>query len=409
MIKETSRTAGTTDMKETTRKLQVLQACETWSSRLLGGWLPGVSVWEAKHQIGRVLWDDIQTARDLRTRLWELRLSKPDRMAEKEAITLLMARMASCQNEFEFVAGLFLGLKRRMANYYQEYLETAHPVWDGPTIPLLEAAQLKLERQCSWAEDFLAEQEKSQETGRWREHIENVITASGVFGGEFEQFPSPPPAYECQLPFPEAKRDDRFETSLTGFERPEIDDHSEHSKWQFANYAMEMQAAETLGSVMWEAEEMEWEFYYDVARHCYDECRHCQMGEERLKELGFALAEFPQFVGNYAWRQLYDPMRRYGMLTYIIEQDSFALKHETYKKYQQQGDLRSAEAILYDIIDETMHVRWGVKWLPKLMEAQGETASLKEVIEQCRQAVLENSLSPAQRAYGTKGSKKTVS
>ena len=135
---------------------------------------------------------------------------------------------------------------------------------------------------------------------------------------------------------------------------------------------MEMQAAETLGSVLWEVDGMDWEFYYDIARHCYDECRHCKMGEERVRELGHEIHEFPQFVGNYAWRQIYDPMRRYAMLTYIIEQDSFALKHETYKNYVQLNDHASAEAILYDIIDETMHVRWGTKWVGKLMEHQKE-------------------------------------
>ena len=123
------------------------------------------------------------------------------------------------------------------------------------------------------------------------------------------------------------------------------------------------------------------------------------MGEERLNELGHQLSEFPQFVGNYAWRQLYDPLRRYGMLTYIIEQDSFALKHESYKKYIQQDDARSAEAILYDIIDETMNVPWGVKWVPELIKAQGEDLSVDDLVAQCRKAVAENSLSPAQRAY----------
>lgn len=88
------------------------------------------------------------------------------------------------------------------------------------------------------------------------------------------------------------------------------------------------------------------------------------------------------------------------MLTYVIEQDSFALKHESYKKYVEQGDTRSAEAILYDIIDETMHVRWGVKWVPELINAQNEEFSVEEIVAQARQAVLENSLSPAQRSYG---------
>jgi uncharacterized ferritin-like protein (DUF455 family) len=189
---------------------------------------------------------------------------------------------------------------------------------------------------------------------------------------------------------------------MQGYDRPPTEDVEAHTLWQFVSYTMEMQAAETLATVLWEVEGMEWDFYYDVARHGYDECRHSKMGEERVRELGHEIHEFPQFIGNYAWRQLYDPMRRYGILTYIIEQDSFALKHETYKDYIRHEDAVSAEAIMYDIIDETMHVRWGQKWVPELMKFQGETKNLDEVIGECRQAVLDNSLAPAQRAYSDK-------
>ena len=242
MIEDGNRTSEPRDVKTDTKKLQVLQACETWSSRILGGWLPGVSIWEAKHRVGLALWEDMQTARDLRTRLWELRVSKPDRMPESELLARLMERTVSCQNEFELVAGLFLGLKRKMAECCRAYLEKAHPVWDAPTLPLLEKALAKLESQCAWAEDFLKEHDQVELTRSWLEYLGKVIDASGVFGGKADSFPAAPPTYQCLLPFPEAKRDERFETSLSGFDRPDIEDHDAHVKWQFANYAMEMQA-----------------------------------------------------------------------------------------------------------------------------------------------------------------------
>ena len=94
------------------------------------------------------------------------------------------------------------------------------------------------------------------------------------------------------------------------------------------------------------------------------------------------------------------------MLTYIIEQDSFALKHETYKNYVKIGDNESAEALIYDIIDETMHVRWGKKWVGELIEHQGESKTLDETIEECREAILDNSLAPAQRASAEKSKAK---
>lgn len=390
--------------KDLTARLKILQAVETWSARLLGGWLPGVANWEAKHQLGLHLWQDLEIARDLRTRLWELRVPKPDRFDQKDLLTNVARQIASAQHDHEAVAGIYLGLKRSLCTAYRDYLNSAHATWDAPSLPILERACAQHESQIEWAEAYLQKEASSDTTQniitRWSDHVTALLESSGLLTNRPpSDLPAPPPAYACLLPFPEAKRDRRFKTQLHGFDRPDPEDHDAHAIWQFMNYAMEMQAAETLASVLWEADDMDWEFYYDVARHCYDECRHSRMGEERLNELGHQLSEFPQFVGNYAWRQLYDPLRRYGMLTYVIEQDSFALKHESYKKYIQQGDTRSAEAILYDIIDETMHVRWGVKWVPELIRAQGEDLSVEELVDQCRQAVADNSLSPAQRSY----------
>lgn len=393
-----------TSSKQLTARLKILQAAETWSARLLGGWMPGIANWEAKHQVGLHLWQDLEISRDLRTRLWELRVPKPDRFGQKDELECVIRRIASAQHDVEAIAGIYLGLKRAICEAYRSYLQSAHSTWDAPSVPLLERACAQHESQIEWAEAYL-QSEANGDTDqnlvkRWTDHVSQLLENSGLFTDTAPtDLPEPPPAYSCLLPFPKAKRDKRFKVQLHGFERPDPEDHDAHAVWQFMNYAMEMQAAETLASVLWEVDDMVWEFYYDVARHCYDECRHSKMGEERLNELGHQLSEFPQFVGNYAWRQLYDPLRRYGMLTYVIEQDSFALKHESYKKYIQQGDTRSAEAILYDIIDETMHVRWGVKWVPELIKAQGEDLSVEELVEECRKAVQENSLSPAQRAY----------
>ena len=393
------------DSKLRINQLRHLQAWETHTARMIGGWQPAIRLWEAKHLVGLHLWQDFQAAREIRTRLWELRVSRPDSSAVNEAVLPAIKLLANAQHDFELVAGLYLGVKRALAAAYREYVAKTHPTWDAPSIDILTRAAATKETQIEWAEAYLEQVATSKEekriVERWEAFAGEVISAAGgvTGGGErADELPVPPPGYGCLLPFGEAKRDDRFEVQLGGFERPPIEDEEAHKLWQFVNYTMEMQAAETLASVLWEVEGMEWDFYYDVARHCYDECRHSKMGEERVRELGHEIFEFPQFTGNYAWRQLYDPMRRYCMLTYIIEQDSFALKHETYKNYVRSGDAKSAEAIMYDIIDETMHVRWGQKWVGELIEHQGEGKALEEVIAECRQAVLDNSLSPAQRS-----------
>ena len=217
------------------------------------------------------------------------------------------------------------------------------------------------------------------------------------------QLPEPLPGYsESPLPFGEAKRDARFQLTLTGPVPPEENDTLGKTIYQFVNYAHEMQAAETLGSVLWETEGMEWEFYFDVARHCYDEARHSELGETRLRELGHHITDFPHTAANYAWRQLIDPMRRYCVLTYVIEADSFEYKHKSYNRYVELQDTTSAESILFDIIDETLHLRWGKKWTPKLMEKNGYTEPLENLVTECRDILLRHAVNPVQRASAHK-------
>lgn len=399
---------NTSDSKKRITRLKHLQAWETHTARLLGGWLPAIRLWEAKHEVGLHLWQDLETSREIRTRLWELRVNRPDSSAVTDAVLPAIRILARAQHDFELIAGIYLGVKQALAKAYRAYLAETHTTWDAPSIDVLTRAASRKESQIEWAEAYLqqvAPKESDQHLiHRWTTFTRELIEATGTVTGRNPpvELPTPPPGYSSALPFGEAKRDSRFKVQIQGFERPSIDDEKAHTLWQFVSYTMEMQAAETLGSVLWEVEGMDWEFYYDIARHCYDECRHCKMGEERVRKLGHEIHEFPQFVGNYAWRQLYDPMRRYAMLTYIIEQDSFALKHETYKNYVQLNDHASAEAVLYDIIDETMHVRWGTKWVTKLMEHQKEALPLDDIITECRQAVLDNSLAPAQRSSAKK-------
>src|ERR1700677_262897 len=82
-------------------KLKRFQALETKSFRLLGGWLPGVVRWEIKHEIGLHIWQDAQHSRDLRTRLWELRVQNPDRDLD-DSIPRMIQGLACAQIDFEF-------------------------------------------------------------------------------------------------------------------------------------------------------------------------------------------------------------------------------------------------------------------------------------------------------------------
>ena len=391
-------------MEEHARRLQYFQAYEIQMSRLLGGWLPGIGRWEVKHQVGAHLWDDAQHSREIRTRLWELRTANPDRGVAGTVLPVINV-LAAAQHDYELLAGIYLVLKPALIAAFREYLASTYLVYDSPTIPMLRKVIADEEAHVSWAKQAIAELADSSEgvrnVGRWTEFVRSVLDAAGGVGGRSlpgpMDLPEPPPAYTCLLPFPEAKRDERFDVRLEAGPMPDPDDRLAQVLFQFSNYTMEMQAAETLGSILWEVEGMPWEFYYDLARHCADEVRHSKLGETRLTELGYHLTAFPHSVGNYAWRQLIDPLRRYCALTEVIEAGGFEYKHATYKRHVEHGDDESAQAVLFDIIDETMHVRFGHKWVPRLMEHYGYEGSGEDLVEECRRITERNSFVPLQR------------
>ena len=151
--------------------------------------------------------------------------------------------------------------------------------------------------------------------------------------------------------------------------------------WVFKNYFWEMQAAETVASVIWETPEMPWEFHYEGARHCWDEVRHSNMGKARLEELGLNPMEFPHMNSAYGMRQEISPLERYTMLTMVSEAMDFPFMRERMAKLRGNGDLDSAEYMMFDISDETNHVRFGKKWLPRLMETYGEPRSARQLID----------------------------
>lgn len=387
--------------KENIDKLKRYQALEVFVARLLGGWMPAIAKWEVKKKVGYHIWEDLQFSQQLRTRLWELRVTQPDRDLSPDLNNAVHA-LAKAQHDYELLAGIYLVLKVELKKAYENYIESTFDIYDLPSVLVLKQILSVRTPQIEWVQRIIGELaddgEKHRKVQRWLQFAQDVINAIGGIDGDqpTKDMPIAPPAYASLLPFNEAHRDDRFTIEIASPSIPDESDHAGYATWQFSNYVQEMQAAETLSTILWEVDGMDWEFYYDIARHCWDEIRHSELGERRLGQLGYHITDFPSSIGSYGWRQLFDPLIRYCALTYVIEADSFKMKHESYQHYLKIGDMDSAQPIMYDIMDETMHVRFGQKWMPSLMTHYGYQNSLEELIAECRHIVATHSVAPAQ-------------
>jgi hypothetical protein len=62
------------------------------------------------------------------------------------------------------------------------------------------------------------------------------------------------------------------------------------------------------------------------------------------------------------------------------EVHAFSYRHRRVEEHAKAGDQLSEQFVRYDIADETQHVRFGKRWLPKLLEHVGETRPLDDYI-----------------------------
>ncbi len=160
-------------LKTNLEQLKRYQALETHAARLLGGWLPGVAQWEIKQQIGYHLWEDLKHSQIIRTRLWELRITNPDRDLDP-AVREAIERLAIAQHDYELIAGVYLVLKAELLAAYKHYVATTFHVYDHPSVIALNTIIPTLEHQITWATQVVNEQantgDKRRQVKRWQQY-----------------------------------------------------------------------------------------------------------------------------------------------------------------------------------------------------------------------------------------------
>ena len=102
------------------------------------------------------LWEDAQRSQQLRSRLWELRVSSPDRSLCGNPSEIL-SDLSKAREDFEFLAGHYLVFKKNLLQEYKHIMASTHHVWDAPTLPVLRLAISGLESQIDWAHSGIEE------------------------------------------------------------------------------------------------------------------------------------------------------------------------------------------------------------------------------------------------------------
>ncbi len=373
---------------------------ERTAHRLLAAWGRHMADWEGKSALHRHVWDQAESVRRLRTRVEEFPGAKPDAAVsaklEKLANTLLFAPSFD-----DALDGIYLLLLKAAMAAYVDYIGKAHPIHDAPTTALLHEINQMKSQQWLWFRDYRRQYPHTTDPV-YRDAVLNQIEACGGF-----KEPIPVEAGEAaklcgigsdfRLPKYNARTQPiKPREDFMGFVSADFTTSLEARRlfWAYG-YMMEKNLPDEQLAWLYYGHEMPWDWHHDISRHLWDESRHGDSGYSRLKDFGITLEEvgFPPYnlsegsavpaagsvdtaagldmtvpMSPMSPKDLYEAVFFIGM---VAETGHFIVKNEAYQDFKEGHDFESAEMMIFDIIDETVHVQYAHRWLPLLAEKAG--------------------------------------
>lgn len=364
-------------VEECARRLRRFAHLEQRLTVDLAGHLPGTPEWEAKHALGRHLWEDAEHATWLRGRVVQLRTSAKllDRVPDP-ALAALMDEAREARDTVELLAGYYGVLKTELLAAYRRHLDETQPLADFPTVRLIGMIVAEEEEQLAWAAEALAELTAKAE-GRaraeaWQAHLRACLVAAGGIVGDAPR--STPEPARCRARTPQELpktpvRDARFGVCAEFYDasqgpptsRPEIYLHTARVRLN------EMAAVENIAATLYETHGMPWEYYHDLARHLWDEVRHSCMGQVLIEDSGRRIDEYPLRMGIADFYTLLTPMERYTLLGIGIESDQMRYPPGKRSEFEWFRDIwqqpLGANLQDFDWADEVLHAQIARRWV----------------------------------------------
>ncbi|MDK3157928.1 hypothetical protein QPK87_15295 [Kamptonema cortianum] len=376
--------ADTRIKPKTVARLNDWQYVERSIHRMICGWGRCFGQWDDKAMIHRMVWEQAECVRRLRTRIGEFPGGKPDDPVSGRLEKLVNTVLTAPSVE-DFTDGLFQILTNALVKSYMLYSKSAHHVHDAPTIGVIHEICTIKEQQRLWLRELrrrrphvidpaykVAIEAALAECQQLHEVL--PVTAGSVAApcGVNTLFR---PVWTEALPAVEGMPDANAVAKYIN-----IDFHTNVETrrifWCYG-YMLEFQIPDDQIVWIYDSPDMPWEFHHDVSRHLWDESRHGLSGYSRFLDFGLDMGKVgyvkrdPKPAKDYPKmdaKSLYDAVYSIGMLA---ETGHFNVKNEAYADFRDGGDMESAEMMLFDIIDETTHVQYAHRWLPTLAKRAG--------------------------------------
>lgn len=152
---------GRYDVEATARRIRNFRYAHEWSMMIMGGWVATIPELPVKTGLGKVIWDDAQSADQLGRRLPELRCGRQSRNASEvanagfAALVQALAAPESPDQTIEKLAGLFDVLKPHLQHVYEHMQRETDQIADAPTIEILDDIVRRTRKHIAWGGEVL--------------------------------------------------------------------------------------------------------------------------------------------------------------------------------------------------------------------------------------------------------------
>lgn len=385
--------------------------------------------WEVKGAMSYHMWLDSEHATMIRKRVSEMR--EPPLHLDKvpdERLQRFMDEALHAATTVELVVGMYGVIRPALVQALNRHAAATNPLVDQPTCRILRYIVQEEEQMLAWgvqAMDALTDSvAAADEAERWTAHLRQYLQAAGgvdglaaaAVDGKAESVSGTPSALSepsasksvlaselplasssSELPPPRAngsyepewepKRDARFTdiwNNVDHADRIYKDDSRDPEERTLAllfKRLREMDVPEMMCSIIGQTPGKPWEYYHDMCRQIWDECRHSMMGEVGFVNKGIDWTKLPIRINwSYELIKFLTPLERHAVL-YDIE---FGLMPgDSGKKFEwevtKQADFPLAVTFHdHDWADEVLHAQIGRKWFVSQMENHKEALALAQ-------------------------------
>jgi hypothetical protein len=361
------------DVETNARRLGVLYTVEVELARLLGRWIPATPELPEKLTLARLVFEDADHARRIEARLAELRVGD-DRLAQLRRRTAEgLRQLERAGDPHAVMAALARVVKPRLLADYRRHVDAAPPYVDDPTVRALKAVVAEEAEHIAALQALLAERgvRVADHAGLLTEVEAALWDLVADDGGLCDGFVGDEPLPQPRPNWPAAVRHLGYREAMPPYP---ADFDGAMRRLVHDLVFSETEALDIFGRYVYEFHDMPWAFSSEAARICWDEARHVELLLNVLERYGGTVGEFPAKCPGYEEFLRGQTTLEKLIMVNVIAEGEVSTDTQTQHRdaFRELGDDLSAILKDYEMADEVVHGRFGVKWAAWLVEHTGE-------------------------------------